>query len=59
MNSPITYVFSGIEIRYATGGDENVLKALPISRTEKGLRLDMPREGTKTFIKGALKHVVG
>ena len=50
MNSPITYVFSGIEIRYATGGDENVLKALPISRTEKGLRLDMPREGTKTNI---------
>ena len=39
----------GIEIRYAPGGDENNLLANPEIIEEKELRLDMPREGTKTF----------
>ena len=38
-----------IEIRYAPGGDENVHSLKPVSFSTASLRLDMPREGTKTL----------
>ena len=46
-----------IEIRYAPGGDENFL-----DHTRKHhiylLRLDMPREGTKTFSRLPFSYTV-
>ncbi len=37
-----------IEIRYAPGGDENIFAHALTLLTAYLLRLDMPREGTKT-----------
>ena len=41
------YLFFQFEIRYAPGGDENTIILLPLHSIIT-LRLDMPREGTKT-----------
>ena len=40
-----------IEIKYAPGGDENSHNFYPCNHRVSQLRLDMPREGTKTICK--------
>ena len=43
------YARPRIEIRYAPGGDENRISQPKKNALRKILRLDMPREGTKTL----------
>ena len=47
---------TSIEIRYAPGGDENLI-LVAFALTSVTLRLDMPREGTKTI--GSLFNITG